>query len=199
MDLYKSVIIDCIVHDIHVCLKNNAPTAAILLTYSAIDAMSYLSMPLHKYDKKKKLYIDKHDVERDDFIAWVEKYMKTDEKQPYQYQGIDLYGARCSVVHNYGVESKLSRNKKCKIFAYAANSLKHFYDPAKHTEMVVLGVELFIRDFCDAVAKFLADIATDSKLQQQVESRLPKLFTIRKADNRTSGNTEQKLNERGHR
>ncbi len=178
MDLYKSVIIDCIVHDIDVCLKNNAPTGAILLTYCAIDAMSFLSMPLHKYDKKKKLYVDKYDVERDDFIAWVEKYMKTDSSQPYQYQGIDLYGARCSVVHNYGVESDLSRNKKCKKIAYAFNSLKHFYDSSKHPEMVILGIDLFIRDFADAVIKFLSDIENDVKLQQQVEGRLPKLFTI---------------------
>ena len=45
MDLYKRVINDCIINDIVVCLKNNAPTGAVLLTYCAIDAMSFLSMP----------------------------------------------------------------------------------------------------------------------------------------------------------
>ena len=67
MDLYKAVISDCIINDIDVCLKNNAPTGLVLLTYCAIDTMSFLSIPLSKTE-----------VSPDDFITWVEKYMKTD-------------------------------------------------------------------------------------------------------------------------
>jgi len=37
MDLFKAVIADCIGNDIHVCLKNNAPTGAVILTYCAMD------------------------------------------------------------------------------------------------------------------------------------------------------------------
>lgn len=183
MELYKAVIINCIVNDIHVCLKNNAPTGAVLLTYCAIDAMAFLSMSLSKTK-----------VSRTDYIAWVDKYLKTDKAQPYQYRGIDLYGARCGIAHNYGVESDLCREGKCKVFAYKPNSLKHFYDPVKHPEMVVLGVELFIRDFYDAVEKFLVDIEKDDELRRRVESRLPKLFRIRKVASKTSDNTEQKIN-----
>jgi hypothetical protein len=48
MDLYKAMIIDCIVNDIDVCLKNGH-TGAVLLTYCGIDAMSFfLSMPPSK-------------------------------------------------------------------------------------------------------------------------------------------------------
>ncbi|MBI5888203.1 MAG: hypothetical protein HZB82_05780 [Deltaproteobacteria bacterium] len=72
MDLFKAVIADCIGHDIDACLKNNAPTGAILLTYCAIDAMSFLSMPL-----------EQDEVNKNDFITWVNKYMKTDSTQPY--------------------------------------------------------------------------------------------------------------------
>ncbi len=179
MDLYRAVIIDCVVSDIDVCLKNNAPTGAVLLTYCAIDAMSFLAMPF------SKIKVDRHE-----FMAWVEKYMKTDSAQPYQYRGIDLYGARCGIAHTYGVESDLSRNGECKIIAYKINSLKHYYDSQRHPEMVVLGVELFIRDFYDAVDKFLADIENDDGLRHRVESRLPKLFRITK-------NTSQDLDNSG--
>lgn len=168
MDLYKAVIADCIGHDIDACLRNNAPTGAVLLIYCAIDAMSFLSMPL-----------DQEEVKRNDFIAWVEKYMKTDAGQPYQYRGIDLYGARCGIAHNYGVQSRLSRNGECKIFAYKCASLEHCYDPDRNPDMIVLGVELFAQDFFDAVDRFLADIENDGELKNRVDARLPNLFTIR--------------------
>ena len=32
MNLFKEIIVDCSGHDIHVCMKNNAPTGAVLLT-----------------------------------------------------------------------------------------------------------------------------------------------------------------------
>jgi len=78
--------------------------------------MAFLSMSLSKTK-----------VSRTDYIAWVDKYMQTDTAQPYQYQGIDLYGERCGITHNYGVDSDLSRKGKCKVFAYKPNCLKHFY------------------------------------------------------------------------
>ena len=168
LDLYKEVIANCIGHDIHACLTNDAPTGAVLLTYCAIDAMSFLSMP-----------IDQEEVSRNDFIAWVEKYMKTDPSQPYQYRGVDLYGARCGIAHNYGVESRLSREGACKIFAYQWGSLNHSYNVDINPGMVVLGVDLFIKNFFDAVDRFLSDIEDDSELKKRVDSRLPKLFRIR--------------------
>lgn len=167
--LWNAVVIDCILNDIDVCLKKNAPTGAVLLTYCAIDAMAFLSMPLSKTK-----------VCQGDYTAWVEKYMKTDIYQPYQYRGIDLYGARCGIAHNYGMESDLSRAGKCKVFAYKTNSLKHFYNPNRHPEMVVLGVRLFIRDFYIAVENFFADIEKNNDLGKRVQNRLPKLFRIRK-------------------
>jgi len=168
MNLFKAVIADCIVNDIHVCLKNNAPTGAVLLTYCALDAMAFLSMPAGKQK-----------VVGPDFKNWVEKYMKTGPEQPYQYDKEDLYGARCGIVHTYGAESDLSRENKCKKIVYKPNCLKHFYVPAKHPDLVVLGVDLFIQDFYDAVDKFLADIEKDENLKKRVDARLPNLFHIK--------------------
>lgn len=169
MDLFKAVIADCIGNDIHVCLNNNAPTGAVLLTYCAMDAMAYLSM----LEGKQK-------VGRSDFKDWIKKYMKTDSAQPYQYNEEDLYGARCGIVHTYGAESDLSRENKCKKIVYKPNCLRHFYEPTKHPDLVVLGIELFIRDFYDAVDNFLADIENDDNLRKRIENRLPKLFHIRR-------------------
>jgi hypothetical protein len=167
MNLFKAVIADCIGTDIHVCLKNNAPTGAVLLTYCAMDAMAFLSMP----EGNQK-------VTNTDFKNWISKYMKTDVGQPYQYDKEDLYGARCGIVHTYGADSDLSRADKCRKIVYKPNSLNHLYDVAKHPGLLILGVDLFIRDFFDAVDSFLADIEQDEDLRKRVESRLPSLFHI---------------------
>lgn len=169
MDLYRSVIVDCIGNDIHVCLRNNAPTGAVLLTYCAMDAMAFLSMP----EGQRK-------VMSTDFKNWVSKYMKTDPAQPYQYDKQDLWGARCGIVHTYGAKSDLSRAGKCRKIVYKPNSLNHLYDPVKHRDLLILAVDLFIRDFFDAVDSFLADIEQDEDLRKRVETRLPKLFHIKK-------------------
>ncbi|MEK6776664.1 MAG: hypothetical protein AABY87_07285 [bacterium] len=171
MDLFKEVIADCIGNDICVCLKNNAPTGAVLLTYCAMDAMAFLSMPAGKQK-----------VGRSDFENWVEKYMKTGPEQPYQYNKEDLYGARCGIVHTYGAESDLSRKNQCKKIVYKINSLKHFYEPAKHPDLVLLGIDLFVRDFYDAVDKFLVDIEKNESLEKLVVERLPSLFHIKKPE-----------------
>jgi hypothetical protein len=172
MDLFKEVIADCIGNDIDVCLKNNAPTGAVLLTYCAMDAMAFLSMPAGKQR-----------VGRSDFKNWIAKYMKTDTAQPYQYDKQDLYGARCGIVHTYGAESDISRSTDCRRIVYKPNCLKHFYEPEKHPDLVVLGINLFIRDFYDAIDKFLLDIENDERLRKLVEKRLPSLFHIRKSPN----------------
>lgn len=169
MDLFKAVISDCIGNDIHTCLKNNAPTGAILLTYCAIDAMAFLSMA----EGKLKLG-------RSDFKNWVKKYLKTGTTQPYQYDEEDLYGARCGIVHTYGAESDLSRKNKCKKIVYKPNCLSHFYDPVQHPDLVILGVNLFIKDFYDSVDKFLIETEEDKNLKKRVESRLSSLFHIRR-------------------
>lgn len=170
MVLFKEVIADCIGNDIHTCMKNNAPTGAVILTYCAMDAMAFLSMP----DGKEK-------VSRSDFKDWVENYMKTGTEQPYKYDKEDLYGARCGIVHTYAAESDSSRSNQCRKIVYKPNSFKHFYEPEKHPDLVVLGIDLFIQDFFGAVDKFLCDIENDENLRKRVEERLPKLFHIRKS------------------
>lgn len=64
---------------IHFTSKKRFITASLILTYSAIDAMASLIMP----EKQKN-------VTGKDFKKWVNKYMKTDSNQPYQYRGIGL-------------------------------------------------------------------------------------------------------------
>jgi len=153
-------------HDIHVARKYGAITAALILTYAAMDAMAYLSMPENKKE-----------VHRADFIDWVENYMHTDPKQPYQYQGIDLYGARCALVHRYGATSRLSDSGGCKVFNYH-NGSEHIYKPNIHEDLVAISYPRFINDFFGAMRVFLANIMKDKELKKRVEGRIVNLLYV---------------------
>jgi len=153
-------------HDIKLAIDNGAITAALILTYAAMDAMAYLSMPENKKE-----------VHRSDFVSWVESYMKTDPEQPYQYQGIDLYGARCGLVHRYGATSRLTDSGGCKVFSYH-NGSEHIYKPTIHEDLVAVSYPRFINDFFGAMKKFLADIMEDKELKKIVARRIVDLFYV---------------------
>ncbi len=163
---YKEIIADLICGDIKKALDNNILAGAVILTYSAIDAMAFLAMSSSQKEVKQK-----------DFIDWVDKYMMTSKDQPYQYKGIDLYGARCGIVHRYGVESKLSESGLCKIFSYH-NGSEHSYNPAVHKDFVLLSVSRLVKDFFKAVRLFMQEIESDKNLKSKVDARLTSLFFV---------------------
>ena len=167
--IYRDVIIDSICGDIKKAKASGAMAGAVILTLSAIEAMAYLGIPLTRKE-----------VHRNDYINWVNKYMKTDPKQPYQYEGIDLYGARCGIVHRYGLTSRLSEQGKCRIFGYN-NGSEHYYNPLISKDMVVISISRFTNDFFKAVTMFLGEVTNDKNLKARVDSRISGLFIASKA------------------
>ena len=161
---YKSTIVDSIVKDIDYAYKYKILGGCIILILSAIDAMAALAMPS-----------EKKDVDRKDFMNWTSKYMKTDPGQKYQYDPIDIYGARCGIVHRYSSNSDLSDSGSCKIFGYHDGS-DHAYNENIDNNLVMISITRFKEDFKKAVIKFLKDALNDCSLKQRIESRLESLF-----------------------
>jgi hypothetical protein len=71
-----------ILSEMKVCEKAGATTAALVLAFVCIDTMAYLALPTRRETQ-----------ERSDFINWVDTYLKSHPDQPYQYRGVDVYGA----------------------------------------------------------------------------------------------------------
>jgi hypothetical protein len=69
--------------------------AALALVYVGIDTMALLACPFGQAEQKKK-----------DFIRWVDKYLRADPASEYQYEGVDVYAARCALLHSYTPEQK---------------------------------------------------------------------------------------------
>jgi hypothetical protein len=154
-----------LIAEIKRCEAANATIAAVAMVYVGIDAMSFLALPAGRERQ-----------ERADFIAWVDAYMKAHPDQPYQYRGIDVYGARCALLHNYGSEATFhQQNTQVKTFGYHDGG-KHAFDSRVSSDMVIIATGSLLNDFIHAVQAFLVAVQADPELRARVEARLPKVL-----------------------
>lgn len=153
---------------IDLCLKQHHRMPALILVYSGIDIFSSLMRP-----------IEKEDATRQDFIAWVEKYLHGNEN--ISCDAIDLYAARCAVIHTYTATSSLSRNNKAKEIAYSwgnrtPESLQNIIDTTSIENVAVIHIESLAAALRKGVAQFLQDINNDNEMADRVFKRTRKLF-----------------------
>lgn len=142
-----------------------ATASAVAMAFVCMDTMAYLSLPAGRETQCKA-----------DFIAWVNTYLKGDEDQPYHYRGLDVYGARCAMLHAFGSDSDFhEKNKDAKKFGYHDGG-KHAYDPAVDERLVIVGTASFLNDVVNAVSVFLEDCKENADLRARVEGRLPKVL-----------------------
>ena len=148
------------------CEAAGAETAAVALAFVLIDTMAFLALPASQ-DKQG----------RAEFIAWVDTYLKCDAAQPYQYRGIDVYGARCAMLHAFGSEADYhDKFKDAKRFGYHDGG-KHAYDPNVDERLVIIGTASFINDVVHALGAFVEACKADLDLRARAESRLPKVLS----------------------
>jgi hypothetical protein len=93
-----------IIESIENSIRERKIMSSLILLYSAIDSFSHLANRTN-------------DITRNVFINWTEKWMISYSNLPCS--GIDLYAARCGILHELISESKLSKDKKAKQIFYA--------------------------------------------------------------------------------
>jgi hypothetical protein len=89
---------------IRLCLEQHLRTPALALIYVGIDVMANISQR------------DKEQANRHDFVYWSEKYMNCSSR--LGVSGLDLYAARCGVLHSYTSDSGLSRRRHARRIFY---------------------------------------------------------------------------------
>lgn len=168
VDLSRDPIINVVYNGIKkgicVALDNECYAAAVILTYSGIDTMAYLSMPSNQ-----------EDVTKGDFIAWAEKYINFPGKE--QLTGLEIYGARCGMLHTYSVFSKLSREGKCRVMGYMDKKPGPpvMYKPKISKDLVMISIKALTDAFFNGVDKFLVDLFADKQKGKVAEERFKKL------------------------
>lgn len=154
-----------LIAEIKRCQDAGATTAAVVMAFICMDTMAFLSLPAGK-DKQV----------RADFITWVDAYLKGHKEQSYQYRGLDVYGARCALLHAFGSEADYHQQyPDAKRFGYHDGG-KHAYDPTVDEHLVLIGVASFLNDVLHAVEAFCEACKADQDLRARVESRLPKIL-----------------------
>ena len=145
---------------IQVAVDNDCFDSAVILILSGIDSMAYLNMPA-----------EQQDVTKNDFVAWAERYIKFPCKE--QLTGLDLYGARCAMLHSFGAVSKMSREGKCRMVGYMDQSVPEVrYNPAVSKELVLVSVPALAGAFFQGIDEFLVDLFANQEKATIAEKRL---------------------------
>ena len=152
--------------EIRTAHESGANLAAMAMVYVGIDTMALLACPLGKTEQSKE-----------DFIQWVDTYLRVQPPSDYQYEGADVYAARCALLHSYGGVAKDHRGASPpRMFGYTSNG-PHVKDEA--VRFVNISIAILIDDFYRALVAFGEAMLTDPELKRRVDSRVRNLLLSR--------------------
>lgn len=143
---------------------------ALILIYSGIDIFASLSI---SKDKRK--------ATRQDYIDWCNNYILSN--RDLGCHGIDLYAARCSIVHTYTMNSNLSENGKATEIVYSwgkaePDELQAKLDLAGLNACVV-HLDTLAAALREGVTVFIEELEHDKSKADLVINRARKLFKDR--------------------
>ena len=145
---------------IQTTVENKCFGSAVILIYAGIDAMAYLDMPDGQEDVKKI-----------DFIQWSDRYIRFPCQE--QLSGADLYGARCGMLHNYSVYSRMTKSGECRKIGYADKMVPEVgLGPAVAKDVVIVSVTGLAEAFSQGLDQFLVDVFSNSNRALLAEQRM---------------------------
>lgn len=142
-----------------------------ILMYSAIDTMGLLDAPAGQ-----------EKATGETFKAWVRKYILADTKLPFS--DVDLWAARCAVLHTFTTASDLSNGGKAKeiiFFVGQADSpmMKAFHaatlDVGKDTHVPAVFSD-FLDAFLEGIERFMGDLIANCEKDPAYSRRLGKVI-----------------------
>lgn len=162
------------------CTKANLNTPALVLLYSAIDMASWICAE------------NPDGSIQDYFVAWVEKFIFPIER--FGCSALDLWAARCAIIHTMSPSSRLSRAGKVRQIIYvnrggdrdvlegleAIRNAKDLHEArdrkggrsaADISRNVVLDVDSLAAAIQAGVASMLSDAESDSSLNARINER----------------------------
>ena len=140
------------------CLEKRRLMPALVLLYSAIDAVASLER-------------QPEERTRDSFLRWVEVYML--KALPLPCTALELYAARCGMVHSFAAESDLFRKGQVRCIVYAwgtarAEDLQKAADILHKTDSVSVHVADVINAFRNGLATYLDEVSTDKPREDRI-------------------------------
>ena len=149
------------IRGIETCIAGNLISPALTLIYSGIDTVAWLA------------YGDIPVKER--YIKWVENYMYTEK--PLNPRPIDLYAARCAILHTLTPESSLSKSGDAEQIKYAWGKASVEKLENRGAELnISMGLCLHINDLFESFRFGIANFLEQSSLDSECIERMQKHY-----------------------
>ncbi|ARV20818.1 hypothetical protein AEP_03901 [Curvibacter sp. AEP1-3] len=162
-----SVLTKGICLELHEVRNQGLIRAALILLYSGMDQVSYLAMKPGTKDSSRKVFAD-----------WVEKYVVL--QGATVVTGMELYAARCAMLHKYGTEAKLHVDGEVtRQIAICAGGPKTVYFDPVNPALICIEVNYLIDAFLDGVMQFTRDLeGSDQAYRNLVNERLHQMMDV---------------------
>ena len=156
-----------IVQASNLCLNSKFPSAALSLMYIALDTAASLDHRLRK------------ETSRFRFVKWVERYILCSGDLPCS--ALDLYGARCGLLHTYSPRSRLSSKGHVAEIWYTfhdheADILREAVHARGLKQVVVLSLNSLTTALANGITAFISDLESDQVLAQWAVSKAKQTF-----------------------
>ena len=154
---------------VEMTLSGKKHLPALILIYSTLDILAWLNRPARQ-----------RDVARCDFLAWVERYLLPGSS--LLCTPIDLYAARCGIIHSLQAESKLSREGEARQvwYSWGKGEVARLRDGIGQAKLektaVAVQVEALFEALRKGIAQFLESIEADPSHAKLVYERAREKF-----------------------
>ena len=157
-DQLMNVLLDGICGDIRFALKHGRNRAALILIFAGIDAMASLEKNDGINDVKVR------------FANWVNEYMQFSD---WPKAGLELYGARCGILHTYGPISDLLEKGQVRPIGYTSGGGK---DVMQSAELVLVSVEGLAFQFFRGIARYLEALVSEPNKRAKAAPRIQQMY-----------------------
>lgn len=156
-----------ILNGINLCLSAECLVSGVALIFCGIDSLAALTRP-----------VDVADTSRSVFIKWIERFLLPGSG--LACTALDLYAARCGVIHTHSAVSDFQRQGSARSLIYEWRqgpraSVKVPLPPGA----ITIEVEGLQEAFKTAVRRFLMEADTDAEIRARVRHHLMTLLCYR--------------------
>jgi hypothetical protein len=147
------------------CLAKRRILPCLTLLYSGIDVIASLEAK-------------SSESTQDSFVRWVETYML--KNGSFSCTALDLYAARCGILHTFTPESRLRRSGRARFISYAwgGASASKLEQAGKllGEEYPAVQIEDLIHAFRSGVANQFEEVCNDPQRERQFEKSVARWF-----------------------
>jgi hypothetical protein len=172
-DLFESNVLE-LIKTIDYCFKDNVNLTGLILFYSVIDIMSWLSRDQHDSD-----------ATRNDFIRWVSEFMLPGSGLACTAE--ELYSARCNIVHSYAPEwgtgvNRRERETKKILYVWGKRCVEVPVSPVsipiEKEKIVLVYTDELTNSLKMAIERFNSSLSFNRALSELVYERSEKYFNF---------------------